>query len=113
MATPPTGNPQPELRSAAQHNGCPVPALAKEIGSKLLRDLDPLVSAATLLRWHRDLVAPKWTFLQRRRPGRPRTKIDTAQLIVRMTGENPGWRHSRIHGALRSPSVAVPASVEC
>src|ERR1700689_520152 len=31
--------------------------LAKEIGTKALRDLEPLVSPATLLRWHRDLVA--------------------------------------------------------
>ena len=57
---------------------------AKEIGTKALRDLDPLVSPATLLRWHRDLVAQKWTFLERRRPGRPRTTIDTEQLVARM-----------------------------
>jgi hypothetical protein len=72
--------------------------LAKEIGTKALRDLDPLVSPATLLRWHRDLVARKWTFLERRRPGRPRAKIDIEQLIVRMAHENPNWgynTHSR------------------
>src|SRR5271154_6333609 len=57
-------------------------ALAREIGAKALRDLDPLVSPATLLRWHRELVARKWTFLERRAPGGPRTKIDTEQLIV-------------------------------
>lgn len=43
--------------------------LAKEIGSKMFRDLDPLVSPATLLRWQRELVARKWTFLDRRTPG--------------------------------------------
>jgi hypothetical protein len=48
--------------------------LAKEIGTEALRALDPLVSPATLLRWHRQLVAQKWTFLQGQRPGRPRTK---------------------------------------
>ncbi|WP_021592223.1 hypothetical protein [Actinomadura welshii] len=31
------------------------------------------VTPATILRWHRDLVARKWTFADRRRPGRPRT----------------------------------------
>src|ERR1700730_10647659 len=41
--------------------------LAKEIGTRVLRDIDPLVSPATLLRWHRDLVARKWRFLERRR----------------------------------------------
>jgi hypothetical protein len=59
-------------------------ALAKEVGRRELRDLDPIVSPTTLLRWHRDLVAQKWTFLERRRPGRPRTRIDIEQLVVRM-----------------------------
>ena len=45
--------------------------LAKDIGTKTLRALDPLVSPATLLRWHRQLVAQKWTLLEGRRPGRP------------------------------------------
>jgi hypothetical protein len=65
--------------------------LAKEIGTEALRALDPLVCPATLLRWHRKLVAQKWTFLEGRRPGRPRTKIDVEQLVVRMARENPGW----------------------
>jgi len=81
--------------------------LAKEIGSRALRDLDPLVSPATLLRWHRDLVARKWTFLERRRPGRPRTKIDIEQLIVRMANENPNWGYTRIQGALLNLDVEV------
>jgi putative transposase len=29
------------------------------------------VTPATILRWHRDLVARKWTYTDRRRPGRP------------------------------------------
>jgi hypothetical protein len=58
--------------------------LAKTLGRKALNGLDPIVSPATLLRWHRELVAKKWTFLERRRPGRPRTKLDIEQLIVRM-----------------------------
>jgi putative transposase len=81
--------------------------LAKEIGSRALRDLDPLVSPATLLRWHRDLVARKWTFLERCRPGRPRTKIDIEQLIVRMANENPNWGYTRIQGALLNLDVEV------
>ena len=74
--------------------------LAKEVGRNTLNDLDPIVSPATLLRWHRELVAKKWTFLERRRPGRPRTKLDIEQLIVRMANENPGWGYTRILGAL-------------
>jgi len=59
------------------------------------------------LRWHRDLVARKWTFLERRRPGRPRTKIDIEQLIVRMANENPNWGYTRIQGALLNLEVEV------
>jgi putative transposase len=80
---------------------------AKEIGTKALRDLDPLVSPATLLRWHRDLVAQKWTFLERRRPGRPRTTIDTEQLVVRIAHENPGWGYTRIQGALLNLDIKI------
>jgi putative transposase len=81
--------------------------LAKEVGRKALLSLDPIVTPATLLRWHRDLVAEKWTFLARRRPGRPRTKIDTEQLIVRMATENPGWGYTRIQGALMNLGIKV------
>jgi hypothetical protein len=63
--------------------------LAKEVGSHALRELDPIVTPATLLCWHRELVAKKWTFLERRGPGRPRTAIDIEQLVVRMARENP------------------------
>jgi putative transposase len=81
--------------------------LGKEIGRKALNDLDPIVSAATLLRWHRELVAKKWTFLERRRPGRPRTRIDVEQLIVRMANENPSWGYTRIQGALIDLDIHV------
>jgi hypothetical protein len=50
--------------------------LAKEVGRKALNNIDAIVTPATLLRWHRELVADKWTFLDRRRPGRPRTQLD-------------------------------------
>lgn len=81
--------------------------LAKKIGRKALQDLAPIVSPATLLRWHRELVAKKWTFLERRRPGRPRTKLDIEQLIVRMATDNPGWGYTRIQGALLNLDIRV------
>jgi putative transposase len=36
------------------------------------------VTPATLLRWHRQLVAGKWTYVERRRPGRPPTSAGLA-----------------------------------
>ncbi len=89
----------PELRTLA--------VLAKEVGSTKLRDLDSLVSSGTLLRWHRELVAQKWTFLERRRPGRPRTNIDIELLIVRMADENPSWGYTRIRGALLTLDIKM------
>jgi putative transposase len=82
-------------------------SLAKEVGRKALSSLDPIVTPATLLRWHRELVAEKWTFLERRRPGRPRTKVDVEQLIVRIAKENPSWGYTRIQGALINLDVQV------
>ena len=45
-------------------------------------------------------MARKWTLFERRRPGRPRTKVDIEQLIVRMATDNPDWGYTRIQGAL-------------
>jgi putative transposase len=81
--------------------------LAKEVGRKALKDLDPIVSPATLLRWHRELVALKWAFLERGQTGRPRTKIDIEQLIVRMANENASWGYTRIQGALLNLDIKV------
>jgi putative transposase len=44
------------------------------------------VTPATILRWHRDLVARKWTYTDRRRPGRSSTGIWIKRLIIRMGG---------------------------
>src|SRR5260221_12776785 len=44
---------------------------AKAVGPKALLKLDTIVFPDTLLRWHRRLVAQKWSFVERRSPGRP------------------------------------------
>ena len=63
---------------------------AKAVGRKKLFELDPIVSPDTLLRWHRQLIAMKWTFL-RKGPGRPRVMGTIEALVVRMASENPRW----------------------
>jgi len=45
-------------------------------------------------------VAQKWTFVDRRGPGRPRIMREISELIVRMAQENRGWGYTRIQGAL-------------
>ncbi|MFF0525665.1 hypothetical protein ACFYTC_43815 [Actinomadura nitritigenes] len=49
------------------------------------------VAPATMLRWHRRLVARKWSCTDRRRPGRPLTGVSIKTLIVGMARENPTW----------------------
>jgi transposase InsO family protein len=77
------------------------------VGRRTLLELDPIVTPDTLLRWHRELVARKWTYLEHRRPGRPRTKADIEELIVRMATENPRWGYTRIQGALSNLRLKV------
>jgi putative transposase len=47
------------------------------------------VTPGTLLAWHRRLVAPKWDYTNRRRPGRPSMEAAIRKLVIRMATENP------------------------
>jgi putative transposase len=73
---------------------------AQALGRKVLNELETLVKPDTLLRWHRQLVASKWNFIQRRGPGRPRVMKTMVDLILRMAQDNPSWGYTRIRGAL-------------
>src|SRR4051794_2500508 len=68
-----------------------------------------LVSPRTLLRWHAELVARRWTY-PRRRPGRPPTAPPIRALVLRMARENPRWGYRRIHGELVGLGHTVAAS---
>jgi hypothetical protein len=58
-----------------------------------------VVTPATLLRWHRLLIAKRWTY--RRPPGRPPITAEVRRLIVRIARENPRWGYQRIVGELK------------
>ena len=50
------------------------------------------VTPATLLRWHRHLVAKRWTYA--RPVGRPPMRRETRDLVLRLARENPRWGYS-------------------
>src|SRR5882672_8082566 len=75
-------------------------AKAKKLGRKLLAEITTIVTPATLLAWHRKLIAQKYDGSSYRRPGRPRTAMEISNLVVRMAEENRSWGYRRIQGAL-------------
>jgi len=73
----------------------------KAIGRRALAEVASLVTPDTILRWHRQLIAEKWTH-NRRSPGRRRVMQIIAELTARMARENPRWGYTRIQGALKN-----------
>jgi transposase InsO family protein len=68
-----------------------------------------LVTPATLLRWHRELVARRWTYpaIGRGQRGLPDATID---LVLRLARENPRWGYVRIVGEAGKLGVRVSAT---
>jgi putative transposase len=84
-------------------------ALSRLVSRRRWPEVFP-VTPATILRWHRDLIARKRDYTIRRRPGRPSTGTAVKTLVVRMARENPAWGHRRIQGELARLGHAIAAS---
>jgi putative transposase len=67
-----------------------------------------IVTPTTLLRWHRRLVAKRWTFA--RPVGRPAMRAEIRALALRLARENPRWGYQRIVGELKSLGRTVSAT---
>ena len=81
---------------------------AFRVGRRVLRQVATIVTPDTLLRWHRQLVARKWTYA--RRSPRRGVLAEIRGLVVRMAGENPTWGYTRIQGALKNVGHRVGRS---
>ncbi len=67
-----------------------------------------IITPATLLRWHRRLVAKRWTYA--RPVGRPPKGHEIRALVMRLARDNPRWGYQRIVGELKGLGMAVSAT---
>ena len=76
-------------------------ARAYRLGRHALREIATIVTLDTSLRWHRELIARKWTYPKTgtRRRG---VLAEIRQLVGRMAKENPTWGYTPIQGALKN-----------
>jgi hypothetical protein len=68
-----------------------------------------IVSPQTILRWHRELVARKWTF-RHTKTGRPPLDPELVALIIAMAKDNPRWGCIRIKGELQGLGHRIGAT---
>ena len=82
-------------------------ARAHRVGRAALREIATIATPDTLLRWHRQLIARKWTYV--RKTGRRAVLLEIQRLIMRMAEENPTWGYTRIQGASRTSGIVLGA----
>src|SRR5213080_1770376 len=70
---------------------CRLAARAKKLSRKILEQVETIVTPATLLAWHRKLIAKKYDGSACRTPGRPRTATEITTLVLRFANENRSW----------------------
>ena len=63
----------------------------KVLGRKRLEEIGGLFTPDTILRWHRELIARKWDYSDRRQTplGRPPVTDEVRELVLKMARENP------------------------
>jgi putative transposase len=83
-------------------------ARAYLVGRAALREIATIATPDTLLRWHRQLIARKWTY--GKGSGQRGVLFEIRQLVVRMATENPTWGYTRIQAALENVGHRVGRS---
>jgi transposase len=70
-----------------------------------------IVTPATILRWHRDIVRRRWARRSRRgRPGRPPVRREVRSVVLQLARENEAWGYRRVHGELARLGIVVAPS---
>jgi transposase InsO family protein len=94
------------------HNRVRLAVRGSALGRCVLDEFASIVTPETILRWHRRLVAQKWTFPSRQ-PDRKLVMRRISELVVRMARENLTWGYDRIVGALANLGhVVAPNTVK-
>ena len=95
--------------SLTDHDRRRLAVRAYRLGRRRLREIATIVTPDTLLRWHRQLIARKWTYAK---PASSRRGVlaEIRRLVVRMAEENPTWGYTRILGALKNVGHRVGRS---
>jgi len=74
----------------------------KQLGRRLQGRVATIVTPDTIMRWHRQLIAAKWTYSSRRK-GRKGVMREIRILVSRFARENPSSGYSR----LQAPSATL------
>jgi putative transposase len=72
----------------------------KLIGRKRLKEYASIATPDTILRWHRKLIALKYTAKRKINTARQDRMVIIRELCVKFADENPSWGYRRIEGAL-------------
>jgi len=84
--------------------------IGHKLGKQALAEVATIVKPATILGWHRKLVAKKFDGSQQRQSsGRPKIAQELEALIVRIAQENRSWGYDWIVGALSNLGLTVSA----
>jgi len=80
----------------------------KALGRRVLARIATIVTPDTILRWHRQLIAAKWTY-PHKRVGRPGIMKAIRALIVRMATDNSSY--VRLH--ISRPGATAGSKANC
>src|SRR5262245_41136757 len=84
--------------------------IGKQLSKQALAEVATIGTPATILAWHRQLVAQTFDGSQQRKAlGRPKIAAELEALVVRMAQENHSWGYDRIVGALANLGYTVSA----